>query len=33
VDLADFPNVQRWYLALMARPGVARGFAVALKRD
>jgi GST-like protein len=31
VDLADFPNVQRWYLALMARPGVARGFAVALK--
>ena len=32
VDLADFPNVQRWYQALMARPGVARGFAVALKR-
>jgi GST-like protein len=32
VDLADFPNVQRWYLALMARPGVVRGFAVALKR-
>jgi CheY-like chemotaxis protein len=31
VDLADFPNVQRWYQALMARPGVARGFAVALK--
>ena len=30
VDLADFPNVQRWYAALMARPGVQRGFAVAL---
>ena len=32
VDLADFPNVQRWYQALMARPRVERGFAVALKR-
>ena len=32
VDLADFPNVKRWYATLMARPGVARGFAVALKR-
>jgi GSH-dependent disulfide-bond oxidoreductase len=32
VDLADFPNVKRWYDTLMARPGVARGFAVALKR-
>jgi GST-like protein len=31
VDLADFPNVQRWYGALMARPGVQRGFAVALR--
>jgi len=31
VDLADFPNVQRWYQGLMARPGVARGFAVPLK--
>jgi GSH-dependent disulfide-bond oxidoreductase len=30
VDLADFPNVGRWYGAMMARPGVARGFAVAL---
>ncbi len=30
VDLADFPQVQRWYAALMARPGVQRGFAVAL---
>ena len=30
VDLADFPNVQRWFDALMARPGVQRGFAVAL---
>jgi len=25
VDLADFPNVQRWYAQLMARPGVTRG--------
>ena len=30
VDLADFPNVMRWYDAMMARPGVQRGFAVAL---
>jgi GSH-dependent disulfide-bond oxidoreductase len=32
VDLADFPNVQRWYAALMARPAVMRGFAVPLRR-
>ena len=32
VDLADFPNVQRWYRAMMARPATARGFAVTLKR-
>lgn len=31
VDLADFPNVKRWYDSLMARPAVQRGFAVALK--
>jgi GST-like protein len=31
VELADFPNVQRWYQALMARPGVQRGFAVPLR--
>ncbi len=31
IDLADYPNVQHWYSALMARPGVARGFAVALR--
>jgi GST-like protein len=30
VDLATFPNVKRWYGQLMARPGVARGFEVAL---
>jgi GSH-dependent disulfide-bond oxidoreductase len=32
VDLADFPNVQRWYQDLMARPAVMRGFAVPLRR-
>jgi GSH-dependent disulfide-bond oxidoreductase len=32
VDLADFPNVQRWYAVMMARPAVARGFAVPLRR-
>ena len=30
VNLDDFPQVKRWYHALMARPGVQRGFAVAL---
>jgi GST-like protein len=25
VDLADFPNVQRWYDTLMARPALTRG--------
>jgi GSH-dependent disulfide-bond oxidoreductase len=30
VDLADFPNVKRWYEVLMARPGVRRGFEVSL---
>ena len=30
VDLAEFPNVRRWYDTLMARPGVQRGFEVAL---
>jgi GST-like protein len=30
VDLTEFPNVKRWYDALMARPGVQRGFAVKL---
>jgi GST-like protein len=31
VDLANFPNVKRWYEAMMARPGVQRGFSVSLK--
>ena len=30
VDLRQFPHVKRWYDAMMARPGVARGFAVKL---
>ena len=28
LDLADFPNVRRWYDAISARPAVARGMAV-----
>lgn len=31
VDLADFPNVARWYAALMNRPTTAKGFTVDLK--
>ncbi len=31
VDLADFPNVQRWYEALNARSAVQKGLAVAMK--
>ncbi len=31
VDLSDFPNVERWYETMMARPAVQRGFSVALK--
>lgn len=30
VDLAEYPQVERWYRMLMDRPAVARGFAVAL---
>jgi GST-like protein len=30
VDLAEFPNVKRWYETMMARPAVQRGFTVAL---
>ena len=28
IDLNDFPNVRRWYLALASRPAVVRGFHV-----
>ena len=31
VDLAEYPNVKRWYETMMARPAVQCGFAVALK--
>ncbi|MBK9702847.1 MAG: glutathione S-transferase N-terminal domain-containing protein [Betaproteobacteria bacterium] len=31
VDLAEFPNVRRWYETMLARPGVERGFAVKLR--
>ncbi|MCX7382804.1 MAG: glutathione S-transferase N-terminal domain-containing protein [Alphaproteobacteria bacterium] len=30
VDLADFPNVKRWYETMMARPATKRGFDVSL---
>ena len=30
VDLAEFPNVKRWYETMMARPATKRGFEVAL---
>lgn len=33
VDLQQFPHVQRWYQAMMARSGVQKGFAVTLRRD
>ena len=32
IDLANYPHVQRWYQAMMARPAVARGFTVALRK-
>jgi GST-like protein len=30
IDLAEFPNVRRWYETMMARPATQRGFAVSL---
>jgi GSH-dependent disulfide-bond oxidoreductase len=30
VDLAEYPNVKRWYETMMARPGTKTGFEVAL---
>ena len=32
VDLADFPNVGRWYNSMMTRPAVIRGFAVPMRK-
>ena len=31
IELADYPNVKRWYEQLMDRPAVQRGFAVKLR--
>ena len=31
IDLAEYAHVRRWYELMMARPGVARGFAVPLR--
>jgi len=28
IDLADYPDVRRWYDVIAARPGVMRGMAV-----
>jgi GST-like protein len=28
IDLADFPNVKRWFDAIAARPAVQRGFEI-----
>ncbi len=28
IDLSEYPNVQRWYLAIAARPAVQRGYCV-----
>jgi GST-like protein len=33
IDLVDFPNVLRWYQGMLARPGVARGLSVPLRRS
>jgi hypothetical protein len=32
IDLADFPNVLRWYRAMMAREGVGQEFGVTLSQ-
>jgi GST-like protein len=26
IDVADYPNVKRWYLTIAARPAVQRGY-------
>jgi GST-like protein len=28
IDLADYPNIRRWYLELAARPAFQRGYQV-----
>jgi GST-like protein len=31
INLADYPNVKRWYLAMAGRPAVERGYHVPKK--
>ncbi len=33
IDLRDFPNVRRWYLAMATRPAVQRGYRVPVERE
>jgi GST-like protein len=32
IDLADYPNVKRWYLDIAKRPAVQRGYHIPVKQ-